>query len=178
MIKLIAIVIVVVILAILGFAATRPDTFRIERAAVIDAPPDKVFALINDFHNWGPWSPWEKLDPAMKRTHSGTQSGTGAAYAWEGNKEVGQGRMEITGSVPPSKVVIKLDFLKPFEAHNVAEFTLTAQGSSTKVQWAMHGPSPFMMKVMGVFMSMDRMVGKDFEAGLATMKALAEGRKP
>ncbi len=167
-------VIVVLIVAVLIYAATRPDTFRIERATDIRSPPDKVFALINDFHAWTQWSPWEKLDPALKRAHSGTATGKGAIYEWLGNNKVGQGRMEILESAAPARIVIKLDFLKPFEAHNTAEFTLQTQGEVTHVNWAMFGPSPFMSKLMSVFFSMDKMVGKDFEAGLANLKGLAE----
>ena len=116
----------------------------------------------------------EKIDPAMQRTHSGASAGKGAAYAWLGNSKVGQGRMEITDTAAPHQITIKLDFLKPFEAHNVTEFSFAAMGSATEVTWAMHGPSPFVSKLMGVFVSMDRMVGKDFEKGLANLKAAAE----
>src|SRR5262245_57384278 len=162
------------IVVILVMAVTRPDAFRISRTATINAAPDKVFPLINDFHQWPSWSPWEKLDPALKRTHSGATNGKGAIYEWEGNKKVGQGRMEITEAVPPSMIVIKLDFIKPFSANNTTEFLLNGQGNSTHVSWTMTGKQPFMFKVMSVFMSMDKMVGKDFEAGLASMKAIAE----
>jgi uncharacterized protein YndB with AHSA1/START domain len=172
--KKIAIAVVVLIAGVLIFAATRPDTFRVERNTAIKAPQEKVFAFINDFNRWSTWSPWEKLDPAMKRMHSGTASGKGAIYAWEGNSKVGQGRMEITDTTPPSLVRIKLDFLKPFEAHNTAEFTLAATGDTTTVTWAMYGPSNFVNKLMSVFVSMDSMVGKDFETGLANLKATAE----
>jgi carbon monoxide dehydrogenase subunit G len=175
MLTTIAEAVVVLLAALLGFAATRPDTFRVQRSTSIKARPEKVFALVDDFHSWGSWSPWEKLDPAMKKTFSGAASGPGAVYEWEGNKKVGKGRMEITDAAPPSKVTIKLDFLSPFEAHNVAEFMMDAKGDSTDVTWAMHGRSPFMIKVMGLFVSMDRMVGKDFETGLANLKAVAEG---
>jgi uncharacterized protein YndB with AHSA1/START domain len=171
---IIGIVAVVVIAAVLVLAATKPDSFRVERRASIKGPPEKIFGLINDFHNWRSWSPWEKMDPAMQRTYSGPESGKGSVYEWEGNNKVGKGRMEIIDAPPPSKVAIKLDFLKPFEAHNTAEFTLAPKGDATDVTWAMHGPSPFIAKVMSVFMSMDRMVGKDFEAGLANLKAAAE----
>lgn len=167
-------VIVVAIAAVLAYAATRPNTFRIERSARIDAPPDKIFPLISDFRNWRLWSPWEKMDPALRRAYGGAPAGKGAVYEWEGNKKVGKGRMEILDAPPPSRVAIKLDFLKPFEAHNLAEFTLTPLGNSTSVTWAMHGPSPFIAKLMGLFFNMDRMVGKDFETGLANMKAAAE----
>jgi len=174
MLKKIVIVVVVLIAALLAFAATQPDTFRVQRATNIKAPPEKIFALINDLHRWDSWSPWEKMDPAMKRTFSGAASGKGAVYAWEGNSKVGEGRMEITESSPPSKVTIKLDFLKPFEAHNIAEYTLEAKGDSTNITWAMYGPSPFISKVIQVFFSMDSMVGKDFETGLANLKTVAE----
>ena len=174
MVKIIALVVVVLIVALLVYATTKPDTFRVQRSASINAPPEKIFPHINDFHSWGAWSPWEKMDPALKRTHSGAPQGKGAIYEWDGNKDVGTGRMEIVETVPPSKVVIKLDFLKPFEAHNQAEFTVTSSGSSTQVTWAMYGPQPYMMKVMGLFCSMDKMVGGQFEKGLADLKALAE----
>ena len=139
------------------------------------APPEKIYPHINDFHNWPAWSPWEKLDPNMKRTHSGSAAGLGAAYEWEGNKQVGKGRMEITETIPSSKITIKLDFLKPFEAHNTAEFSLETQGDSTNVTWTMLGRLPYMFKVMSViFLDMDKMVGKDFETGLANIKGIVE----
>ena len=174
MLKTIAIVVVVLVGALLAFAATKPDTFRVQRAASIKAPPEKIFPLINDLHSWGAWSPWEKLDPAMKRTHSGAASGKGAVYQWEGNGEVGAGRMEIVEASPPSAVRIKLDFLKPFEAHNFAEFTLEPKGDATNVTWAMYGPNTYVSKLMSVFVSMDSMVGKYFESGLANLKAATE----
>jgi uncharacterized protein YndB with AHSA1/START domain len=174
MLKIILIVVVVLIAGVLVFAATKPDTFRVERAATIKAPSDKVFALLNDFKAWTAWSPWEEKDPAMKRSYGATTSGKGATYAWEGNKDVGQGSMEIVESNPSSKLALKLDFVKPFEGHNVVEFTLTQQGDNTAVKGAMQGPAPFMSKVMQVFVNMDSMVGRDFEAGLAKLKAAAE----
>ena len=174
MFKKILLGVVVVIAAILIFAATKPDIFRVQRAASIKAPPEKIFALINDFKRWDAWSPWEKKDPAMKRTFGATTSGKGATYAWEGNKDVGEGRMEIAESVPPSKVSLKLDFMKPFEAHNTVEFTLEPKGEATNVTWAMQGPTPYFAKIIHVFMDMDSMVGKDFESGLANLKAVAE----
>ncbi len=174
MLKKIAIAVIVLVAAILAVAATKPDTFVVQRTASIKAPPEKVFALINDYRGWGTWSPWEKLDPSMKRTFSGPASGKGAVYAWEGKRDVGAGRMEITESSPPSRVAIKLDFIKPFEAHNFVDFKLEPDGDSTKVTWTMRGPSPFISKVIQVFVSMDSMVGKDFETGLANMKASAE----
>ena len=174
MFKRIFLVVVVLIAALLGYTATRPDTFRVERATVIKAPPAKVFALIDDFHQWAGWSPWEKLDPSMKRSHSGAASGKGAVYAWEGNGDVGAGRMEILETTAPSRVLIRLDFIKPFEARNTAEYTLRPEGEATRVTWAMYGPAPFVSKLMQVFVSMDAMIGKDFEQGLANLKALAE----
>lgn len=173
-IKTIVIVVVVLIAGVLIFAATKPDTFRVERAASIKAPPEKIFAFINDFHRWGAWSPWEKKDPALKRTYGAATSGKGAVYAWEGNKDVGEGRMEIAESSPPSKVTIKLDFMKPFEAHNIVEFTLEPKGDATNVTWAMQGDTPYFAKIIHVFINMDSMVGKDFETGLANLKGAAE----
>jgi uncharacterized protein YndB with AHSA1/START domain len=170
----IAAVIVIALAAVFLIAATKPDTFRIERAATIPAPPETVFALINDFHQWRSWSPWEDRDPELKRTYSGSASGKGAVYAWEGNRNVGSGRMEIMESAAPSKIVIKLDFIKPFEGHNTAEFTLAGGANATAVNWVMTGPSIFFSKVMQVFISFDRMIGKDFETGLANLKKLAE----
>ena len=173
MFKKIALGLVVVILVFLGFVASRPGSFRVERSIAVKASPDKIFPLVNDFHQWALWSPWDKLDPTMQRTYSGPSQGQGAAYAWQSAK-VGDGRMEIIASAPPSGLVVQLDFIKPFEAHNVAEFTLLPQGDSTKVSWVMRGPNPFMAKLMGLFFSMDQVVGKDFETGLANIKAAAE----
>jgi uncharacterized protein YndB with AHSA1/START domain len=173
-IVIIAVVLAIAIAAVLILAATKPDTFSVRRGATMKAPPEKIFSLINDFHQWGKWSPWENRDPAMMRSFSGAESGQGAVYAWEGNKNVGSGRMEILDASTPSKIIIKLDFLKPFEAHNTAEFTMLPQGDATSVNWVMHGPAPFMSKMMQVFMNMDKMIGKDFEAGLANLKGLAE----
>jgi len=166
--------IVLAIIVVLVIAATKPDAFRIQRSATMNAAPEKVFPLINDFHQWIGWSPWEKLDPALKRTYSGNASGKGSIYEWVGNKKVGQGRMEITESTPSSRILIKLDFIKPFSANNTTEFALNGQGSSTNVSWTMTGSQPFMFKVMSIFMNMDKMIGKDFEAGLASMKDIAE----
>jgi Polyketide cyclase / dehydrase and lipid transport len=174
MLKKIAVAIVVLIVGVLIFAATKPDTFRVQRVISIKAPPEKIFLLINDFKAWTAWSPWEKKDPAMKRTYGVVTSGKGAKYAWEGNNDVGQGSMEIAESVPSSNVALKLDFVKPFEGHNTVDFTLEPTGDMTNVTWAMQGPAPFISKVMQVFVSMDSMVGKDFESGLANLKAAAE----
>jgi carbon monoxide dehydrogenase subunit G len=171
---IIVLLVAIVVGGLLVYAATRPDSFRIERSALVKAPPEKIFAFVNDLHQWTAWSPWEKIDPALKRSYSGPQSGKGAAYAWEGNSKVGSGRMEITEAAPSSKVVIKLDFLKPFEAHNTADFTFARQGDATTVTWAMFGPSPFISKLMGTFFNMERMVGGQFEQGLANLKKISE----
>ncbi|MGH8436021.1 MAG: SRPBCC family protein [Pseudomonas sp.] len=174
MFKVIAIGLVCVIGAVLAFAATKPDTFRVQRTASIQAPPEEIFAQIIDLHGWSAWSPYEKKDPDMKRTFSGAATGKGAIYEWAGNSAVGVGRMEITEATVPSKITIKLDFIKPFEAHNTAEFILVAKGNATEVTWAMQGPTPFLAKIIHVFFNMDRMVGQDFETGLASLKTLAE----
>lgn len=172
--KTIAMVVVVAVAGVLIFAAMKPDDFRIERKAVIKAPPEKIYAILNDFKQWGGWSPWEKKDPAMKRTYGAVTAGKGATYAWEGNKEVGVGNMEIADSVPSSKIAINLNFVKPFEAQNKVDFTLVASGDSTTVTWAMSGKCNWISKIMQVFISMDSMVGPDFEAGLANLKSAAE----
>jgi uncharacterized protein YndB with AHSA1/START domain len=164
----------VAVVIILIIASTKPETFRIERSIAIKAPPEKIFPLINDFHAWPQWSPWENKDPALKRQYSGAAAGKGSIYEWEGNKNVGKGRMEITESVPTSRILIDLHFISPFQADNIAEYTLTPSGDTTTVNWAMYGPNRFMGKVMSTVMSMDKMVGKDFEQGLANMKAAAE----
>ena len=174
MFEVIAFTLIGLVGGILVYAATRPDSFRIQRSANIKAPPERIFAILNDFQQWAVWSPWEKKDPGMKRTFGSTTVGTGATYAWEGNKDVGQGSMAIVESSAPAKLAIRLDFIKPFEAHNIVEFTLEPIGDGTQVTWSMHGPSPYFSKLMSVFVSMDKMCGKDFEAGLASLKAVAE----
>ncbi|MDB6160700.1 MAG: hypothetical protein JWO04_4406 [Gammaproteobacteria bacterium] len=177
MIKIIVVAVIVVIAAILVLAATRPDTFRVERSAQISAPPDKILLLVNDFHQWGAWSPYEKLDPTMKRTYAGAGAGKGAVYEWEGNGKAGQGRMEIIDAAP-TKTAIQLDFIKPFRAHNIAAFTARQQGDATRVTWSMEGPAPFVHKLVGLFLNMDKMIGADFETGLGNLKALAEKASP
>jgi hypothetical protein len=173
MIKTIALVVAALIAAVLIFAATRPDTFRVQRAASIKAPPEKIAAVLGDFRGWAAWSPWEKMDPAMKRSYSGAAKGKGAVYAWVGNKEVGEGRMEIT-EITPSRVAMDLDFVKPFAAHNKVVFTLTPKGDSTEVSWDMQGPLPYVAKLVHLVFDMDGMVGKQFETGLANLKAITE----
>jgi carbon monoxide dehydrogenase subunit G len=174
MFKKLSLAVVVLILGVLAYAATRPGAMHVERTATINARPDAIFPLINDFHGWSAWSPYEKLDPEMKKTYSGAPSGKGAVYEWDGNSQAGKGRMEITDVAQPARVTIKLDFIEPFEGHNVAAFSLAPQGDATNVTWTMEGPSPYLVKVMGIFIDMDKLVGRDFEAGLASLKAVAE----
>ena len=174
MLATILIILVVIIAAVLVYAATRPNDFVVSRSAGIEAPAEAIFPLINDFRRWPTWSPYEKLDPEMKRTLSGAESGKGAAYAWQGNSKAGVGRMEITNSVPSSLVALKLDFEKPFRANNTVDFTLTPSGENTTVTWAMRGGRPFIAKLMGLFMNFDTLIGKDFEAGLANLKRAVE----
>lgn len=166
-------VLVVAAAAILLLASRQPDEFRIERSITISAPPDKIVPHIDNFQQWSAWSPWEHLDPAMQRSFSGPPAGKGSIYEWNGNDKVGQGRMEILES-STAKVTIKLDFYKPMEANNVAEFVLQPKGDATDVIWAMYGPMPFISKVVGVFMDMDKLVGSDFERGLAELKKVSE----
>ena len=173
-IVIIAVLLAIAIAVILILASRKADSFAVRRSAVMQAPADRIFPLIDDFRQWARWSPWENRDPAMKRSFSGPDNGKGAIYAWDGNKNVGSGRMEILDASSPSKITIKLDFFKPFEGHNTAEFTLSPQGGATNVNWVMHGPAPFMHRVMQVFMNFDKMIGKDFEAGLANLKRLSE----
>jgi len=167
-------VIVLLIVAVLLYATTKPDSFSIQRSITIKATPEKIAALINDFNRWPLWSPWEKLDLAMKKTMSGAANGPSSIYEWEGNKKVGQGRMEILQS-SASQIKIKLDFLKPFEAHNITIFDLQSQGDITVVTWNMSGSNNYIGKLMHMFINVDKMVGKDFEKGLAALKEQAEG---
>ena len=168
MIKLAALGLLVLVGAVLAVAATRPDVFSVRRGASIQAPPERIYPLIADFERWGEWSPYEKKDPGMKRSIQGR------VYAWEGNSDVGAGRMEIVEAAAPSKLRLKLDFSRPFEAHNMVEFSLERKGDATRVTWDMQGPAPFISRLIGLFLDMDAMVGKDFEAGLANLKTIAE----
>lgn len=167
-------ILIVLVAAVLAIAATRPAVFSVRRGTVINAAPARVFAFVDDFRRWPDWSPWEVRDPAMQRSLGGAEKGLGAVYEWNGDRNVGQGRMEIIESTPPSRIAIKLDFIRPFEGHNVATFTFAQDGDDTVVDWVMHGPNRFLSKVMQVFIDMDRMIGKDFEAGLAKLKSAAE----
>lgn len=151
-----------------------PASFTVTRSIDIRAPAETLYPHIADFHAWAAWSPYEKKDLAMKKTYSGAPSGVGAIYEWDGNRNVGQGRLEMLEARAPSKVKVDLRFLKPFKAHNTAEFTLEPRGESTIVTWAMYGPSTFMSRVMGLFINMDKMIGTDFEAGLRNLKTIAE----
>lgn len=164
----------VIIIAFVVIVAVQPSEFRITRTAKMSAPAATVFEQVNDFHNWNAWSPWAKLDPEMKQTYEGASEGKGAAYTWAGNDDVGEGRMTIVESRPPEAVVLNLEFLKPFAATNVTEFSFVPEGDQTNVSWSMYGKRNFMMKAMCLFMDMDKMVGGDFEKGLVSMKSIVE----
>ena len=167
-------VIVLVVVGILGFATTRPDTFRVERSIVVNAPPARIYPLLDDFHRWGEWSPWEKLDPALKRTFSGAPSGVGAAYAWQGNRDAGEGRMDIVDATPPTALGIRIHFIEPFDSTNRIGFALAPEGGGTRVVWTMEGQAHYVTKLMSLVVSMDRLIGSDFERGLTTLKSVAE----
>jgi hypothetical protein len=172
-ITIVAIAIVVLIAVILIYASTKPDTFHVERSINIKVSPEKIFPFINDFHLWDAWTPYNK-DPAMKKTYSGSNSGKGAHYAWEGNKQVGQGEITITDTTPPSQLVFDLHMIKPFEGRNVATFTLAESGNTTKVTWCIDDEHKLMQKTIALFVNLDNVIGKDFEVGLARLKAVAE----
>ncbi|WP_373987943.1 SRPBCC family protein [Duganella sp. BuS-21] len=173
MFKKIIIGLAVLILIVLAAAALQPASYSVTRSVAIKASPEKIQPLIGDFHQWVQWSPWEQLDPGMTRTFSGAPKDLGAVYAWQGNREVGAGRMEVI-SLTPLKVGIKLDFYVPVESSSLTDFVLEPKGDTTQVTWTMSGNSDFMTKLMGVFVSMDKMIGPDFERGLAQMKTAAE----
>jgi uncharacterized protein YndB with AHSA1/START domain len=173
-IAVIAVILAIAVAVVLALAMTKQDEIRVQRTATIRAPAEAIFPLIADFQKWRSWSPYEEKDPDMKRTYEGAASGKGAIYAWNGDKNVGSGRMEILDAATPSKVVIKLDFFTPFEGHNTAEFTMLPQGDGTRVTWLMHGPANFMSKLIQVFIDLDHMIGRDFEAGLAKLKQTVE----
>lgn len=171
----ILIVLAVVVVAFVVIVALQPSEFRVVRKATIVAPAPAVFAQVNDFHKWEAWSPWAQLDPAMRRTYEGAPAGTGAVYAWAGNKNVGEGRTTITESHPSDLIRIKLEFVRPFTCTNDVEFTFDSEGRQTAVTWSMVGRNNFIAKAVGLFMNMDKMVGGQFEQGLAQMKSLVEG---
>lgn len=162
------------VVVILGFAMTKPPTFHVERSIVTSAPAAAVFPFVNDLHRFPEWSPWQELDPAMKVDYSGAESGVGASYHWKGNDKVGEGRMTITDTAPDANVVMKLEFMGAMASTNTTTFALAPEGEGTKITWSMDGKSDLMTKVMSVFMSMDAVIGKDFERGLAKLKTVAE----
>ena len=164
----------VAVAGILIYAAMQPDNFSMARATSIKAPTEKIYPLMSDFRRGIEWSPFEKRDPAMKRSFSGAQSGKGSVYEFEGNRETGAGRLEIVDAAPPSKVVLRLDMKRPFAASNIVEYSIVPKGDATEVTWSMHGAQPFLAKVMCLFFSMDKMVGREFEAGLNDLKKIAE----
>src|SRR5258708_14236900 len=170
---LIALAVIVVVLIVI--VALQPSDFRVTRSAAMSAPAPAVFAQVNDFHKWEAWNPWGKIDPAMKQTYEGPPAGTGACYTWVGNGQVAEGRMTITDSHPSDLIRIRLEFKTPFAPTNTAEFTFQPAGGQTVVTWCMFGNKIFLTKAMGLFMSMDKMVGSQFEKGLADMKAVVEG---
>jgi len=178
MVKNISIIVAVIVVAFLVYAAASPDTFRITRTASIKAPPERIYPYMSDFHKGDLWSPYEKKDPAMKRTFRGAESGKGAVYEFDGNKKsTGKGRLEIIEAVPPTRVVLTLDMIEPMQGHNIVEYTLEPNGDSTSVTWSMTGKNSYLGKIICTFINMDKMVGGDFEAGLANLKALVEKKQ-
>src|SRR5438445_4895752 len=165
MLKIFLIALAVIVVVFLSVVAMQPSDFRITRSATIAAPPEAVFAQVNELHNWEAWSPWAKLDPKAKSTYEGPAAGVGAALAWSGNNKVGEGRMTITESRPNELVRFKLDFLKPFKGSSTAEFTFQPEVNQTTVTWSMYGKSSFIPKAIGLFMNFDKMVGGQFEQG-------------
>lgn len=178
MLEIIAWIVGITVLAALAVAAyasaTKPNTFTISRSATIAAPAEKIFAIVNDFRRWPEWSPWQHMDPDMKQTMSGPPAGVGAVVEWSGNKMVGAGRTELVASEPPSRLAMRLDMYRPMKASNDVEYTLVPEGSRTRVTWAMRGAQPLPAKIFATFVDCDALVGKDFERGLANLKALAE----
>lgn len=177
MLKKILIVVALIVIVLAIVAALQPADFRISRSATISAPPAVVFAQVNDLHKWEAWSPWAKIDPAMKRTYDGPPAGVGAVYKWVGNSEVGEGQLTITESRPNDLVGMKLEFVRPFACTNAVEFTLKPDGDKTAVTWGMTGRNNFMAKAAGLFMNMDKMVGGDFERGLANLEQVSAAAK-
>ena len=173
MFKMILLVAAILVGIVLVYAATRPDEFQVERSIQIGAGAEKLFGFINDFHEWQRWTPYDK-DPQMQKTYSGSASGKGAVYAWQGNKDVGRGEISITSSTPQKEVVMELHMIQPFEGRNVVVFSLNAAQGRTQVTWSMMGQQNLITKTLGLFMDMDKMVGKDFERGLANLKTVAE----
>lgn len=173
MLKIIALVTVLLIAIVLIYAATKPDLFHVERTIDIKAPPEKIFGLINDFRQWDAWTPYNK-DPAMKKTYGANTIGKGAHYAWEGNKEVGQGEITITDATPPKEIEMELHMIKPFEGRNHVVFSIEVTGGFTKVTWALEDQHTYFLKLLSIFLNLDKMIGGDFEVGLAKLKTVAE----
>ena len=169
-------IIVLLVAAVLLLAALKPDRLSIERATHVDAEPQALFALVNDFHHWSQWAPQDRSDPKMQRTYSGAASGVGAISDWASTGSAGSGRMQITQALPPTRITVQVDFAKPFKAHNINEFSFAPEGSGTRVTWMMHGTNVYPAKIMSVFVNMDQMMGTHFEAGLRNLKAAAESR--
>lgn len=174
MLKTILIALVVIVIVFVVVVAMQPSEFRVARSTTVSAPPGTVFAQVNDFHKWEAWNPWGKIDPAMKQTYEGAPAGVGAVYTWAGNNEVGEGRMTITESRPSDLIRVRLEFFKPLRATNTAEFTFKPEGNQTAVTWSMFGQNNFMAKAIHLFMNMDKMIGGQFEKGLASMKSIVE----
>jgi len=172
---LIALAVIVIVFVVV--VALRPSEYRVARTLMISAPAAAVFAQVNDFHKWDAWNPWAKIDPAMKQTYAGAPAGAGAVYTWTGNKEVGEGRMTLAESRPHELIRIDLEFLKPFAATSIAEFTFKPEGNQTVVTWSMAGKVNFVARVIHLFVDMDKMIGANFEQGLADMKSVVEGQR-
>ena len=174
MLKIILITLGVIVVVLVVVVAMQPSEFRVARSTTVSAPPAAVFAQVNDFHKWEGWNPWGKIDPAMKQTYEGAPAGVGAIYTWVGNREVGEGRMTITESRPSDLIRVQLEFFKPFAATSIAEFSFKPEGNQTAVTWSMFGQNNFMAKAIHLFMNMDKMIGGQFEKGLASMKSIVE----
>ena len=174
MLKIVGLLLLVLLGALLLIASRQPDAFAIERSVVVAAPADVIYPRIADLHQWGTWSPYEKHDPQMKKVFNGTPGAAGASYYWSGNAKAGEGTITVRELMPPSKVTMQLDMLKPIEGHNVVEFNLEPTDGGTRVTWAMRGANSFLSKAIGLFMNMDTMIGKDFEDGLASLKTQVE----
>jgi hypothetical protein len=174
MLKKVSLAVAVLFVVLVAVVISRPDTYHVERSQTVGAPADIVFAHVADFHAWADWSPWEKLDPSMKKSFEGPAQGAGASYAWEGSDQVGKGKMTLTEVLPPSSLTIRLDFIEPFASTATTRFTFAGEGTGTKVTWAMEGQNDFMGKAFGMFMDMDKMIGADFEKGLGQLKTVVE----
>lgn len=178
MLRKIAIAFVAIGLLAVAFVATRPAEFSVQRSAGIEAPPAAVYALVSDFRAWAGWSPWEKLDPAMQKTYSGAERGEGASYAWSGNSAVGEGRMTIVESVPDERVVIRLEFLKPYASTSETRFEIAPRGAGSAVTWSMKGENDFLGKLASLFVDVEAMIGASYDEGLSALKRIAESAQP